>query len=176
MHYGEIKNFDIANGLGCRVSLFVSGCRNKCVGCFNAQTWDFLFGKEFTTEVEDKLIKMLQNENICGLTILGGEPFEPENQRRLISFIRRYKEEVPGKNLWCYSGYTFDEDMIPGGKVYTEVTDEILSYIDVLVDGRFVIALKDLSLKFRGSSNQRIIDVKESLKNNRVVLIDELMK
>ncbi len=175
MYYGEIKNFDIANGLGCRVSLFVSGCRNHCLGCFNAQTWDFCFGKPFTKEVEDKLINMLKDENIAGLTILGGEPFEPENQRGLINFIRRYINEV-GKNLWMFSGYLYDVDMIPGGKVYTEVTDEILSYVDVLVDGRFEMSLRNLSLKFRGSSNQRIIDVKKSRELNETILIDELMK
>lgn len=176
MYYGKIVKFDIANGLGCRVSLFVSGCRNCCPGCFNMDTWNFLFGQPYTEEVEDKLIEYTKNENICGLTILGGEPFEPENQRSLIKTIRRFKEECPNKNLWMYSGYTFDSDMRPGGKVYTEVTDEILSYVDILVDGRFMQNLKNLSLKFRGSSNQRIIDVKESLKENRVVLVEELMK
>lgn len=173
MYYGNIKNFDIANGPGCRVSLFVSGCRNHCVGCFNQQTWDFKYGSPYDKSVEDKIIKMLENENIAGLTILGGEPFEPENQRELLSLIKRFKTEIPNKTLWMYSGYTYDCDMKEGGKVYTEVIDEILSYVDVLVDGRFEISLKNLSLKFRGSSNQRLIDLKKTREMNYIVLLDE---
>ena len=176
MNYANIKYFDIANGEGVRTSLFVSGCRRHCKGCFNAVTWDFLFGKPFTKEVEDKIIESLKNENVAGLTLLGGDPFEPENQRVLINLLRRFKSECPGKNIWAYSGYTFDEDMIPGGQVYTEVTDEMLSYIDVLVDGRFELALKDISLRFRGSSNQRIIDVQKSLKEGKTIIIDRLMQ
>ena len=176
MNYANIKYFDIANGEGIRTSLFVSGCRRHCKGCFNAVTWDFFFGKPFTKEVEDKIIESLKNENVTGLTLLGGDPFEPENQRVLINLLRRFKSECPRKNLWAYSGYTFDEDMIPGGQVYTEVTDEMLSYIDVLVDGRFELSLKDISLRFRGSSNQRIIDVQKSLKEGKTIIIDRLMQ
>lgn len=175
MYYGNIKNFDIANGPGCRVSLFVSGCRNHCVGCFNAQTWDFQFGSQYTKEVEDNIINMCRNENISGLTILGGEPFEPENQRALLSLVKRFKEEVK-KSLWMYSGYLFDADMIEGGKVHTEVTDEILANVDVLVDGRFEMGLKNLTIKFRGSTNQRIINVQSSIANKTVILMDEYMK
>ena len=173
MYYGNIKNFDIADGPGCRVSLFVSGCRNHCVGCFNQQTWDFKFGSPYDKSVEDKIIDMVKNENIAGLTILGGEPFEPENQRELVSLVRRFKAECPEKTLWMYSGYVYDKDMQEGGKVYTEVIDEILSYVDVLVDGRFEISLKNLSLKFRGSSNQRLIDMKKTREKKYVVLLEE---
>lgn len=176
MNYANIKYFDIANGEGIRTSLFVSGCRRHCKGCFNAVTWDFLFGKPFTKEIEDQIINSLNDSNIAGLTLLGGDPFEPENQRGLINLLRRFKNECPNKDLWAYSGYEFDKDMIKGGLVYTEVTDEMLSYIDVLVDGRFIEELKDISIRFRGSSNQRIIDVKKSLKDNKVVLIDRLME
>ncbi len=176
MNYANIKYFDIANGEGVRTSLFVSGCRRHCKGCFNAVTWDFLFGKPFDKEIEDKIIESCKDPNIAGLTLLGGDPFEPENQRGLINLIRRFKTECSGKNLWAYSGYLFDVDMIPGGMVYTEVTDEMLKAIDVLVDGRFELDLKDISLRFRGSSNQRIIDLKKSLVANRTIVIDRLME
>ncbi|MGM9971763.1 MAG: anaerobic ribonucleoside-triphosphate reductase activating protein [Anaeroplasmataceae bacterium] len=175
MNYATIKNFDIANGEGVRVSLFVSGCRHHCVGCFNSIAWDFEYGEPFTDDVEKKLLEMLENENIRGLSLLGGEPFEPENQRGLIDFIRKYKALLPNKDLWCYTGFLFDSDLKHGGKAYTEVTDELLSYIDVLVDGKFMIDLKDISIKFRGSRNQRIIDVKKSIKENKVVLREDLM-
>lgn len=171
MHFGSIKKNDIANGEGVRVSLFVSGCRNKCKNCFNPETWNFKYGKEFTKEVEDEIIEALKPNWINGLTILGGEPFEPENQKDLVSFIRRVRSEFPNKSIWMYSGYLFDRDIHnPDGCVHTSVSDEILSNIDVLVDGKFVEELKNLSLKFRGSSNQRIILVKESLEDEKVVL------
>jgi len=176
VNYANIKYFDIANGEGVRTSLFVSGCRRHCKGCFNAMTWDFLFGKPFTKEIEDQIIESCKDPNIAGLTLLGGDPFEPENQRGLINLLRRFKAECPGKSLWSYSGYVFDLDMIPGGQVYTEVTDEMLSYLDVLVDGRFELDLKDITLRFRGSSNQRIIDVKKSLQAGRTIVIDRLME
>ena len=171
MNYAEIKNFDIANGLGIRVSLFVSGCTHHCKNCFNSIAWDFKYGNEFTKEVEDKIIKMLNNPNVSGLTLLGGEPMEPVNQDGLIDFLRRVKKEVPNKNIWCYTGYTLETDLLQG-KAHTPITEEILSYIDVLVDGKFIEELKSLMLKFRGSSNQRLIDLPKTLKTGEIVLLD----
>jgi anaerobic ribonucleoside-triphosphate reductase activating protein len=171
MNYGEIKFFDVADGEGVRVSLFVSGCRNKCKGCFNEKTWDFNYGSPFTKEIEDKIIEALKADYISGLTVLGGEPFEPENQEALVPFIKRVRELYPNKTIWMYSGYTMDKEMVPlNGKVHTKYTMDILNSIDILVDGRFVCELLNLALKFRGSSNQRIIDVKESLKENKIIL------
>lgn len=171
MHFGSIKKHDIANGIGVRVSLFVSGCRNRCKNCFNPETWNFDYGKEFNLEAEDEIIKALEPSWINGLTILGGEPFEPENQKDLVEFIKRVKTTYPNKDIWMYTGYLFDEDIHSiNGKVHTEVSDEILNNIDILVDGKFVEELKNLSLKFRGSSNQRIILVKESLDKGEIVL------
>ena len=159
MHYGNIKECDIADGPGVRVSLFVSGCRHHCKGCFNPETWDFEYGELYTEETQEKILKLLAPGYIKGFTLLGGEPFEPENQRELVKLLKRIKEEYPGKDVWCYSGYLYDADLAEGGSVYTEVTEEMLSYIDVLVDGGFVEELKDVSLAFRGSSNQRIIEL-----------------
>lgn len=159
MHYGNIKECDIADGPGVRVSLFVSGCRHHCKGCFNPETWDFEYGELYTEETQEKILKLLAPGYIKGFTLLGGEPFEPENQRELVKLLKRIKEEYPGKDVWCYSGYLYDVDLAEGGSVYTEVTEEMLSYIDVLVDGEFVEELKDVSLAFRGSSNQRIIEL-----------------
>ncbi len=159
MHYGNIKECDIADGPGVRVSLFVSGCRHHCKGCFNPETWDFEYGELYTEETQEKILKLLATGYIKGFTLLGGEPFEPENQRELVKLLKRIKEEYPGKDVWCYSGYLYDADLAEGGSVYTEVTEEMLSYIDVLVDGEFVEELKDVSLAFRGSSNQRIIEL-----------------
>ena len=171
MHFGNIKKNDIANGEGVRVSLFVSGCRNRCKNCFNPETWSFTYGKEFTEEVEQEIFEALTPSWINGLTILGGEPFEVENQKDLVNFVKKVRQKFPNKTIWMYSGYLFDEDIInPKGKVHCEVTDEIISNIDVLVDGKFVEELKNLSLKFRGSTNQRIILVQESLKLKEVVL------
>ena len=171
MHFGNIKKNDIANGEGVRVSLFVSGCRNRCKNCFNPETWNFCYGSPFTKEVEDDIINSLKPSWINGLTILGGEPFEIENQRDLVEFIKRVRKEVPDKTIWMYSGYLFDSEIHnPNGKVHCEVTDEILANIDILVDGKFVEELKNLSLKFRGSSNQRIIMVNESLQEGKVIL------
>lgn len=170
MHYGQIFTADSANGIGIRVSLFVSGCTNKCKGCFQPETWDFNYGQEYTQETEDFIIKELSNAYYTGLTILGGEPFEPSNQRELIKLIRRVKKECPKKTIWMYTGFTYDQDLIPGGCRYTDVTDEILDNIDILVDGRFVEELKNILLNFRGSKNQRIIDMKETRKNGNVIL------
>ena len=173
MNYGNIKNTDIANGEGVRVSLFVSGCRHHCKGCFNPETWSFKYGSEFTKEVEDNLINMLKPGYIKGLTLLGGEPMEPENQQELVKLLRRIKKELPEKDIWCYSGYTFDTDLKPAdGRVHTDVTDEILSYLNVLVDGQFVEELKDITLNFRGSSNQRLINVPETLRTNSISLLN----
>lgn len=157
MNYGTIKKCDIANGLGVRVSLFVSGCRHHCKGCFNPETWDFNYGKPYTEEVEMEILNLLDSKYITGFSLLGGEPFEPENQVVLVSLLKKIKEKFPEKDIWCYTGYLYDVDLIEGGKAFTDVTKEMLSYIDTLVDGEFVEELKDITLKFRGSSNQRII-------------------
>ena len=170
MNYGNIKECDIANGPGVRVSLFVSGCRHHCKGCFNEETWDFQYGNPYTEETEETIINLLKAGYIQGLSLLGGEPFEPENQHELVKLLRRVRETYPEKGIWCYSGYLYDVDMVSGGRVYTDVTEEMLSYLDVLVDGRFVEAQKDVTLHFRGSRNQRIIDVKKSREANEVVL------
>ena len=171
MHFGSIKKYDIANGEGVRVTLFVSGCRNRCKNCFNPETWNFNYGTLFTNETETEILKALEPSYINGLTILGGEPFEKENQRDLVEFVKKVRIQYPNKTIWMYTGYLFDEDLLnPNGKVHCEVTEEILENIDILVDGRFVEELKNLSLKFRGSSNQRIIMVKESLQENKIIL------
>lgn len=161
MNYGAIKKCDIANGPGVRVTLFVSGCRHHCKGCFNAVAWDFNYGQPFTDKVANEILDALAPDYIQGFSLLGGEPFEPENQRVLVKLLRLIHAAYPSKDVWCYSGYLYDVDMIPGGKIYTEVTKEMLSYIDVLVDGEFIEAEKDLSLAFRGSRNQRILHLKE---------------
>ncbi len=161
MYYGSIKSYDIADGPGVRVSLFVSGCRHHCKGCFNAETWDFEYGRPYTKETEDAVIRMLGEEYIKGLTVLGGEPFEPENQPEVAGLLKRAKEVYPDKDIWCYTGYLYDVDLQKGGRVYTDVTEEMLSHIDVLVDGEFVEEQKDITLLFRGSRNQRLIILKD---------------
>lgn len=163
MNYGEIKKFDIANGEGVRVSLFVSGCTHHCKGCFNAETWDFNYGKSYTADTEEEILLALNHSFINGLSLLGGEPFEPENQRTLLPLLKKVKELFPGKNVWCYTGYLFDKELLGNSRARCEATDEMLSLIDVLVDGEFIEELKDISLAYRGSSNQRIIDVQKSL-------------
>lgn len=170
MNYGEIKKCDIANGIGVRISLFVSGCTHHCKNCFNPETWDFAFGEEFTHDVEDSIIKELSPSYITGLTVLGGEPFEPSNQEVLLPFLKRVRTLLPTKTIWVYTGYKMDEELLTPSRARCEYTDEMLSLIDVLVDGEFVEELKDITLRFRGSSNQRIIDVPESLKKNEIVL------
>ena len=162
MNYGEIKNCDIANGPGVRISLFVSGCRHHCKGCFNPQTWEFSYGEPFTEETKEHIMKLLRPDYIQGFTLLGGEPFEPENQEVLCSLLKQIRHTYPNKDIWCYTGYLFDYDLIEGGRVYTQYTEDMLECIDVLVDGEFVLEAKDISLKFRGSRNQRLIDVKKS--------------
>lgn len=161
MYYGNIKTYDIADGPGVRVSLFVSGCRHHCKGCFNAETWDFSFGQPYTGETEDAIIAALAPDYIQGLSVLGGEPFEPENQPEVLALLKRVRAIYPKKDIWCYTGYTFDQDLQEGGAVYTDATEEMLSCIDVLVDGEFVEAQKDITLLFRGSRNQRLICLKE---------------
>ncbi len=173
MHYGEIKNCDIANGLGVRVTLFVSGCTNRCENCFQPQTWAFDYGTRFTRETEDELLRLLAPAYINGLTLLGGEPMEPDNQRALLPFLRRVRETLPTKTIWAYSGFTWEELHTPGAHPRCEVTDELLLLLDVLVDGRFVQALHDISLRFRGSSNQRIIDVPKTLACGAITLWEE---
>lgn len=162
MNYGTIKDCDIANGPGVRVSLFVSGCRHHCKGCFNPETWNFQYGQPFTEETETQILNALSPSYIQGFTLLGGEPFEPENQRVLVNLLKKIRETYPDKDIWCYTGYLYDVDLPENGKVHTEVTDEMLSYIDVLVDGEFVEELKDITLVFRGSSNQRILNLRQS--------------
>lgn len=168
MYYSAIKYRDIANGLGVRTVLFVSGCRNRCEGCFQPETWNFSNGKIFDQEDEDAVIESLKPDFIRGLTLLGGDPFEPENQEGLIAFMRRVKAECPDKDVWAFTGYLLDEDLVPGGKKYTEYTDELLSYIDVLVDGPFILEQKSLSLKFKGSANQRVIDMQIYRENKTI--------
>lgn len=163
MNYATIKFYDVANGTGVRVSLFVSGCRHHCKGCFNAETWDFAYGEPYTQEVEDSIIEGLKPDYITGLSLLGGEPFEPENQPALTALLRRVKTELPEKTVWCYTGYTYDTDLAEGGSVFTDVTKEMLSYIDILVDGEFIEEKRDLMLRFRGSRNQRILTLKNGI-------------
>ncbi|MSR93809.1 anaerobic ribonucleoside-triphosphate reductase activating protein [Clostridiaceae bacterium 68-1-5] len=160
MYYGNVKACDIANGPGVRVSLFVSGCRHHCKGCFNRETWAFDYGSEFTDAVREQILTDLQPSYVQGFSLLGGEPFEPENQRELVGLLREIKAQFPEKDVWCYTGYLYDVDLQEGGRVYGKDTEEMLSYIDVLVDGPFVEAEKDLSLVFRGSRNQRVIELK----------------
>lgn len=170
MYYGQIIKADTANGIGIRLSLFVSGCTNKCKGCFNPDTWNFKFGQKYTEEVEQSLIDELKLPYYDGITILGGEPFEIDNQKEVLSLIKRIKKELPNKTIWMYSGFTYDKDLAPGGCRYTPETDEILDNIDILVDGPFVLSLLDITLKFKGSSNQRIIDMKKTRETKQIVL------
>ncbi len=173
MNYCNIKNCDIADGPGVRVTLFVSGCTNHCKGCFQPETWDFDYGEPFTEETEETIMKLLEPHYIAGLTLLGGDPFEPSNQRSLLPFVKRVRETYPGKNIWAYTGFTFEELTRDGSHPRCEVTDELLGLVDVLVDGRFVEEKKNLRLRFRGSSNQRIIDLKATLASGKIVLAEE---
>ena len=173
MHYGEIKPCDIANGEGVRVTLFVSGCTNHCEHCFQPQTWDFAYGQPFTAETEARLLALLAPDYISGLTLLGGEPLEPENQRALLPFLRRFRAAYPEKNLWCFSGFTYEELTAEGSYPRCEATEELLGMTDVLVDGRFVEALKDPSLRFRGSANQRLIDLRATRQTGQLCLLPE---
>ena len=172
MYYGQIKNCDIANGEGVRVTLFVSGCTNHCEGCFQPETWDFCYGKPFTEETEDEILTMLAPSYISGLTLLGGEPFEPENQRVLLPFVERVRKSYPEKTIWAFSGFTIEQLWQEGSHPRCEVTDKLLSLLDVLVDGRFVLAKKNISLRFRGSENQRLLDIPNTLQEKKPVLWD----
>ena len=169
MYYGNIKMYDVANGEGVRVTLFVSGCRIHCEGCFQAQTWDFKFGEPYTEETQKYILELLGNEHIDGLTVLGGEPFEPENQVVIVDLLRQAKKLYPEKNIWCWTGYLYDNELQEGGSKHTEVTDEMLSYIDILVEGPFVLAKKNLALAFRGSENQRVLDLNATRAKGEIV-------
>ena len=171
MNYGEIKKYDIANGHGIRVSLFVSGCTHHCKNCFNQATWDFNYGKPFTKETEEEILKALKPDYIAGLTLIGGEPMETQNQKALLPFVKMVREAFPNKDIWCYTGYVYEE-LFKESRARCEVTDELLSFIDVLVDGPYIEAKRNISLKFRGSENQRIIDLNKSNKDNIVLWED----
>ena len=173
MNYAEIKLCDIANGAGVRTTLFVSGCRHHCEGCFNPGTWSFEAGQPYTSKVEDGLIKSLEPVYVDGLTLLGGEPFEPENQEALLGLLRRVRSECPGKDVWAYSGFTWEQITSGPSRARTPEAQLMLQLIDVLVDGPFVLAQKDITLRFRGSANQRIIDVSRSLAAHEVILWED---
>ena len=172
MNYSLIKWRDIADGPGIRVSLFVSGCRHHCKGCFNAETWSFDAGNPYTQAVQELILKGMEKSYILGLTLLGGEPFEPENQPEVLALCKAVREKFPDKSIWCYSGYTLETDMLAGKLGPKDTTLELLRQLDVLVDGEFHLDEKDPSLRFRGSKNQRIIDVKQTLKTGTTVLWD----
>lgn len=172
MNYAAIKWADVANGPGVRVSLFVSGCTHRCPGCFNEEAQDFAYGRPFTQAEEDKIVRALAPAHIKGLSLLGGEPFEPDNQRSLLPLLRRVKAAYPGKEVWCYSGYILEDELWGDSRARCECTDELLSCIDVLVDGPFILERKDLNLRFRGSSNQRILNVPASIQARAPVLWD----
>ena len=171
MYYADLKKVDIANGEGVRVSLFVSGCRHHCKGCFNEIAWNFKYGKEFTEETVNEIMKELDHDYVEGLSLLGGEPLEPENQTALADLVEKVKEKYPNKNIWCYTGFDFEKDIAPECEK-SNVTKKLISNIDVVVDGKFDETKMDRKLKFRGSSNQRIIDVPETLKNRHIKLIN----
>ena len=182
MNIATIKKFDIANGPGVRVSIFVSGCRHACKNCFNKEAWDFNYGFKFTPQVKEDIFESLNKSYIAGLSLLGGEPFEPENQKGLVPFLEEFKKKFPNKNVWCYTGYTFEKDLLNKSdnteknyksRAFCKFTPKMLEFIDVLVDGEFVEDLKNIRLKFRGSENHRIIDVKQSLAQNETVLVKE---
>lgn len=173
MNYAAIKTHDVANGPGVRVSLFVSGCTHYCKGCFNQEAWDFNYGQPFDAAAEEKILAALAPSYIKGFSLLGGEPFEPANQQALLPFMRRLRAQYPDKTVWCYTGYDLEKDLLTGRLCDYDVTRELLDYIDILVDGEFVEALKDPKLRFRGSSNQRVIRLPESLKEDKIILWDD---
>ena len=177
MHYGELKKCDIANGIGVRVTLFVSGCTNRCPDCFQPQTWDFDYGKVFTDETKAEIFAELDKSYVNGLTVLGGEPFEPRNQRELLPLLGEVREKYPDKTVWCFTGFRLEDELLHEGSYpRCEVTDGMLACIDVLVDGRFVKELKDISLQFRGSRNQRVIDMNRTRETGTVTLWDKLRR
>ena len=170
MNIGQLIKCDVANGPGIRLSLFVSGCTNHCRGCFQPQTWDFTYGIPYDNNTQQEIINELKRPFYDGITILGGEPFEPANQEVLVTLIRRIRSELPGKTIWMYTGFIYDKDLIPGGRRYTAATDEILDNIDILVDGPYVEELRNITLKFRGSENQRILDMKKTRAAGKITL------
>ena len=177
MHYGELKKCDIANGAGVRVTLFVSGCTNHCPDCFQPQTWDFCYGREFTDATTAEIFAELDKPFISGLTVLGGEPFEPRNQRDLLPLLREVREKYPQKDIWCFTGFRLEDELLRDGSYpRCEVTDALLACIDILVDGRFVKELKDISLQFRGSRNQRVIDMARTRETGQVAIWEKLRR
>ena len=172
MYYAKIKRYDVSNGPGVRVSLYVSGCRNHCKNCFQPETWDFHYGRPYTRDTEEEILKALEPDYIQGLTLLGGEPMEPENQPALLELVEAVKKRFPAKDIWCYTGFTYETDLRPGGRCHGPCTDRLLSFLDILVDGRFVQEKRNLLLPFRGSENQRIIDMPETLAQGAAVLRD----
>lgn len=172
MNYANIKTYSIENGTGVRVSLFVSGCTHHCKDCFNEQAWDFEYGNPFTADTENAVIEALTPDYMAGITLLGGEPMEPVNQRGLLPLLKRIRKELPQKTVWAYTGYVY-EDLLEGGRAHCEVTEELLSLCDILVDGPFIAEKKNISLRFRGSENQRIIDLKATRETGKVVLAME---
>jgi anaerobic ribonucleoside-triphosphate reductase activating protein len=173
MNYATFRTHDVANGPGVRVSLFVSGCTHRCKGCFNAEAWDFNYGEEYTEALEGKIISALSPDYIKGFSLLGGEPFEPSNQAVLVGLLEKIKKVYPQKSIWCYTGYDLEADILPRRLGDGEVTERMIRCIDVLVDGKFVEEKKDLSLRFRGSSNQRIIDIPATLTSGKITLMEE---
>lgn len=169
MNYADIKKIDVANGEGVRVSVFVSGCNHHCKGCFNQCAWDFNYGKKFTEKEEQQIIDYMNHDYISGLSLLGGEPLEPKNQEGLLTLVKKVKEKFPDKNIWCYTGFDFEKDIVEKMAKNNETTKELLKYIDIIVDGKFEEDKKDLKLQFRGSSNQKIVDVKKSLQTGQIV-------
>ena len=170
MNYAAIKEYDIANGEGVRITLFVSGCTNHCFNCFQPETWDFNYGQPYTKDTKQHILKFLDNPLVSGLTLLGGDPFEFSNQESLVELCKEVKELYPDKNIWTYTGFILDQDLLEGGKRHGPYTDELLTYIDILVDGPYIDSQRNISLKFRGSENQRIIDLKKSLQEQEVIL------
>ena len=171
MYYGAVRKTDVANGPGVRVSLFVSGCTHHCKGCFQPETWDFSYGRVYTQETEKEIMDSLNHDYIKGLTLLGGEPFEPSNQKVLVGLLCLVKNALPEKDIWCYTGYTYETDLLKDSRARCGVTDEMLSMIDVLVDGEFLEEEKDISLPFRGSHNQRLIDLPKTRRQKKIILV-----
>ena len=169
MNYADIKKIDVANGEGVRVSVFVSGCNHHCKGCFNECARDFNYGKKFTEKEEQQIIDYMNHDYISGLSLLGGEPLELKNQEGLLPLVKKVKEKFPDKDIWCYTGFDFEKDVVKKMAKNNDTTKELLKYIDVIVDGKFEEDKKDLKLQFRGSSNQKIVNVKKSLKTGQVV-------
>ena len=176
MNYADIRPIDVANGPGVRVSLFVSGCPHRCPGCFNPETWDFQYGQGFGEEQVRSILDLLRPGYIRGLTLLGGEPMAPANQPEVLSLVRRVRQELPGRDIWCYTGYQLEELLTPGAHPHCEATEEMLSCIDILIDGRFIPEEKDISLQFRGSRNQRVIDMNRTRQSGKITPWDKLRK